>query len=220
MDPFGLIRYICGLYNKKGTLFAMTFISVFLLVPASLCLLVLVLRMFISWNKHIQKRTRLLILRLFVIIGLGGYLIIPYTPIRPHGFNVYIKGFSKYVKANADIEAIRAWLGTLKLEDCVEYNIIINGSNGIGRKSPKPVKDLSKESWPKAIIDLNPRFVGLSLDDDNHPKVRLEWGSGILGSWGLVVGSEEMSTPESELSRYGEYRQEIRKGVYVWYENR
>ena len=55
------------------------------------------------------------------------------------------------------------------------------------------------------------------MDDDKHPKARLWWGSGFLGSWGLVVGHEEMETPESDLSRYGEYRQEIDKGAYIWY---
>jgi len=216
-DPFALISYVCGLYNKMIIMAFMVFVWVFLLVPAALCLVVLLLRMIISWPKYIKKKSRLLILRLFTIVGLSGYLIIPFTPIRPHGFNIYIKGFSEYVKANADIEAIRGWLGTLSPEDCVEYDIIISGSDRSTQKSPRP-KSVTNESWPKEIIDLDPRFVELSLDDEHHPKVRLNWGSGFLGTWGLVVGNESMPTPTSDLSPYGEYRKEIRKGVYVWYE--
>ena len=213
MDHFGLIAYVCGLYNKMTIWAVMVFMLVFLFVPASLCLLVLLLRMFITWPKHITKKRRLLLLRVFVIIGLTIYLMLPFTPIRPPGMRIYIAGFSKYVKANADIEAIRGWLGTLKPEDCVDYNSIV-GSYGSTRSSPKQLK---KQEWPKVIANLHPRYVVLSLDDE-YPKVRLNWGSGLLGSWGLVVGNESMEPPASDLSRHGEYRLELCKGAYVWYE--
>ncbi|MHC4483825.1 MAG: hypothetical protein ACYTBX_00170 [Planctomycetota bacterium] len=212
-DPFGLIAYVCGLYNQLEISAFMLFIWVFWLVPAAFCLVVLLLRIIISWPKYIRNKFALLTLRLFVFIGLGIYLILPFTPVRPHRFKIYIKGFTKNVEANADIEAIRAWLGTLKPEDCVDYNSIV-GSYGSVRRSPKQLK---KQEWPKVIANLHPRYVILSLDDDEYPKVRLNWGSGFLGSWGLVVGNEEMSTPESDLSRHGEYRQEICRGAYIWY---
>jgi len=211
-DPFGLIMYFCGLYNQMIIRSLMIFIWVFWLVPAAFCLVVLLLRIIISWPKHIQNKRTLLLLRVFVIVGFAVYLILPFTPIRPSGMRIYVAGFSRYIEANADISEIRGWLGTLKPEDCVVYNIIT--SDGSRRSSPK---DLPKQEWPKVIAKLDPRIVRLSVDDDKHPKARLWWGGGLLGSWGLVVGHEEMVTPESDLSRYGEYRQEIYKGAYIWY---
>ena len=212
MDPFGLIAYVCGLFNKMAIWSMMLFTLVFLFVPAALCLLVLLLRMFISWPKHIKNKRRLLLLRVFVIVGFAIYLTLPFTPFFPPGLRIYIAGFRKHIEAKADIEAIRGWLGTLKPEDCEVYNI----TTGDGRKLSSP-KDLQKKQWPYVIINIKPRHVRLSLDNDKQPKVRLNWGSGFLGSWGLVVGNENMPTPESDLSRHGEYRQEIRKGAYIWY---
>jgi hypothetical protein len=211
-DPFGLIIYVCGLFNQMIIRSFMIFIWVFWLVPAAFCLVVLLLRIIISWTKHIQNKRTLLLLRVFIIVGLAIYLLLPFAPIMPSGMRIYIAGFRKYIEANADVSVIRGWLGTLKPEDCVVYNIIT--SDGSRRSSPK---DLQKQEWPQVIANIKPRYVRLSLDDDKHPKVRLNWGSGFLGSWGLVVGHEEMVTPESDLSRYGEYRQEIHKGAYIWY---
>jgi hypothetical protein len=208
-DPFGLIFYLCGLYNKLEVSFGLAMLYVFLLVPVSLCFTVLILRMFISWPKHISKKRMLLLLRLFVIIGLGFYLILPFTPIQPAGMSMYIDGFSRYVKANADIEAIRGWLGTIGPEDYKEYS---RYDNSLG--SPM---DIQNQKWPESIANLKPRYVKLSLDNGKQSQVRLTWGSGFLGTWGFVVGNENLPTPASDLSRYGEYRQEILKGVYVWY---
>jgi hypothetical protein len=191
----------------------MTFIWVLWLVPAALCFVVLLLRAVISWPKYVDKRPRLLLLRLLVIIGLGAYLILAFTPVSPHGFNMYIKGFEKYIGAKADIVGIRSWLDTLGPDECVVYNIT-NAQDGSKSSSPR---NLQQQEWPGVIGKLQPRHVTLSVDEDKHPKVRLNWGSGILGSWGITVGHETMPTPESDLSRYGEYRQGISKGAYIWY---
>lgn len=212
-DPFGFMMYVCGLYNQLAIMAVMTFIWVIWLVPVALCYGVLLLRSIISWPRHIKKKSVLLLLRLLVIFGLGAYLVLPFTPVRPHGFNVYIKGFEKYIRAKADIAGIRSWLDTLEPDDCVVYNIT-NAHDGTKSSSPK---DLQEQEWPEVISTLKPRYVTLSVDEDKHPKVRLNWGSGFLGSWGLVVGNEAMPTPESDLSQYGEYRREIHKGTYIWY---
>lgn len=211
-DPFGLLWYACGLYNRLELRAYILFIWVGLMVPAVLCGVVLLLRMIITWPKRIERKTKLLLLRLLVVVGLGGYLVLPFIPVRPHGMNIYIKGFRHYIEAKADIVGIRSWLATLGPEDCVVYNITLSG----GRKASNP-KDLQKYEWPEVIGKLKPRYVRLSLDDDKRPMVRLDWGSGFLGSWGLTVGDEEMPTPESDLSPHGEYRQEIRQGAYIWY---
>ena len=212
-DPFGIIMYVCGLYNQLARIAMMMFMWILWMVPAALCGVVLLLRMIISWPKYIENKRRLLLLRLLVIAGLGSYLALPFTPLKAGGFKMYIKGFEKYIGAKADIAEIRIWLGMLGPEDCVVYNIT-NAHDGTKSSSPR---QLEKQEWPEVIGKLEPRYVTLSVDDAKHPMVRLDWGSGFLGSWGLVVGHETMLTPKSDLSPHGEYRQEINKGAYIWY---
>jgi hypothetical protein len=212
-DPFEIIMYVCGLYNQLAIRAMMTFMWVMWLLPAALCCVVLLLRAVMTWPKHIRSKGRLLLLRVGVVGGLSIYLMLPFLPVGPTGFDVYIKGFEKFVRARADIAGIRNWLGTLGPNDCVVYNIT-NAHDGSKSSSPK---DLQEQEWPGVISKLKPRYVTLSLDDDDHPRVRLTWGSGFLGTWGLVVGDETMPTPESDFSQYGEFRKEIRKGAYVWY---
>jgi hypothetical protein len=212
-DPFGLIMYVCGLFNQMGIRAMMTFAWVLWMIPAALCFVVVVLRIIISWPKHMTKSFRLSMLQVLAVFGLALYSALPFIQIGPRGIDVYMKGFTKYVEANADIAAIRSWLGTLHPDDCVVYNIT-NLNDGTKRSSPK---QLEKPEWPEAIAHTGPRYVVLSLYDEKDPQVRLNWGSGFLGSWGLVVGVETMPTPKSDLSRYGEYRKEIQKGAYIWY---
>jgi len=211
-DPFGFLWYACGLCNRLEKMAFLLFMWVGLMVPATLCGLVLLLRMIVSWPKYIENKRRLLLFRLLVIIGLGSYLVLPFTPLKSPGMHIYIKGFRHYIEAKADVAGIRSWLASLGPEDCVVYNITLSG----GRKASNP-KDLQKHEWPRVVGHLKPRYVTLSLDDDRRPMVRLNWGSGFLGSWGIVVGHEMMPTPESDLSPHGEYRKEISKGAYIWY---
>ena len=212
-DPFGFISYFCGLYNRMIIRFMMTFVWVMWLIPAMLCFGVLLLRILLSWPKYIENKSKLLFLHLVMIVGLGVYFILPFIPVRPSGISMYIKGFETYIRAEADITGLRRWLDTLGPEDCVVYNIT---SAHDGSKSTSP-KDLQEQEWPAVINELKPRYVRLSVDDEKNPKVRLNWGSGFLGSWGLVVGQETMPTPESDLSLHGEYRKEICKGAYIWH---
>jgi hypothetical protein len=58
----------------------------------------------------------------------------------------------------------------------------------------------------------------MEFDDMDRPTIRLIWGSGVMGGWGLVVGDEQMETPSPDFSQYGEVRQTVAPGAYVWYE--
>jgi hypothetical protein len=212
-DPSGSITYVCGLLNQKAILFAMTFYWVLLVVPAALCFAVLLLRILGSWPEHMKRGLRLSMLQVFAIFGLALYSLLPLVPIGPSGASTYFRGFTKYVESNADIVAIKSWLRTLEPDDCVVYHIS-NPREGTRSSNPKY---LEQAEWPESIARVKPRTVVLSLYDDRHPEVRLSWGSGLLGSWGLVVSDESMPTPKSDLSPYGEFRQEIQKGAYIWY---
>ncbi len=86
------------------------------------------------------------------------------------------------------------------------------------RNSENIAVTLQPQQWPDAIKNLNPRYIRVSNDDSNKPQIRLFWGSGFLGTWGFVVGNENLKTPVSDNSWEGEYRREINQGVYVFYE--
>jgi hypothetical protein len=212
-DPSGLIWHVCGLLNRMSVPFAMGFIWVLLIVPIALCSFLLLLRILGSWPEHIERGHRLSMLQAFAISGLILYSLFSLLSIGPSRFSIYMRGFAKCVEHNADLAAIRTWLGTLEPDDCVVYYVT---NPREGTKSSRP-KYLEQARRPAPIAAMEPKNVVLSLYDDESPRVRLTWGGGLTGHWGLVVGPESMPTPESDLSRYGEHRQEIQSGVYVWY---
>ena len=209
-DPFGLVWYRYGLNNNMAKLFAMFFVWIFLLVPAALCLLVLILRIIISWPKHIQNKHRLLVLRLIVIIGVGGYLIFPFTLFKQPGCVAFTSGFKKYVENKTSIEEIRTWLGTLSPEECNGKSFELSYDGGIS--NPEWPDEID---WPESLTCFAPHYINLSLDGTGHPKIRLTWGGSALAHWGLVIGGEGMIIPSPGTL---EYRLEICKGAYVWYE--
>lgn len=204
LDPFGIVSYVSGLHNDY-TLLLLGFIYPTLIVLACLSLLILIIRMFMSWPKYISNASKLQLIQKVIIIFLFIYLILPFLPIMPSPKKMYVKGFEGYVKNNADITEIRNWLNSLRQEDYDEYE----------SKGRIPWRE--KIDWPDAIQELHPRTAVLSWDKNYKSQVGLRWGSGVVGPWGFTVLNESAPTPASELSCSGEYRHEIQNGVYVWY---
>lgn len=203
LDPFGIVSYVSGLRNHYNLL-SSGFIYAMLIVPACLCLLVLIIRLIVSWPKYISNKRKLRSFQIIIMLSLFLYMILPFLPIFPAPKKMYVKGFEGYVKKNADISEIRNWLNTLSKEDFIEYE----------RKDR--VKWLEKIDWPEAILELHPTSASLSWDKNYKPQVGLRWGSGVVGPWGFVVLNENVPTYVSEQSYPGEYRHEIQNGVYVW----
>ena len=189
----------------------MVFMAVHYLIPAAFCVLILLARSQISWPARIRSKYRLLLLRMVVIVGLGVYLALPFTPVKPSGFRTYTSGFKKYLQKEADIPAIRTWLSTVNPEACTDEEINLYTNYTLESVWPESI------DWPESITRFDPHYVSLSMDHTSHPIVRLTWG-GALGHWGFVVGGEDMETPESDFSEYGEYRLELIEGAYVWHE--
>ena len=107
------------------------------------------------------------------------------------------------MKIKTDICEIRDWLRTLDKEGLSEYP-----------------KSLPHEKLPKSLKILRAKTIFLSADENRNPKVMLGWGTGVLRTWGIVIGMEDMEIPPSDFSRYGEYRLPVEAGVYVWRELR
>jgi hypothetical protein len=113
----------------------------------------------------------------------------------------FMYGLQIRMKSEPDVEAIRVWLQSLDIED---YD---NSYNSYLR---------NRSEWPEPLKELKPGRVFLSVDENDNAKVRLGWGSGMLGHWGVEIGAENMEIPPSDFSDFGEYRLPIESGVYVW----
>jgi len=84
----------------------------------------------------------------------------------------FAQGFENKMRHDADVKAIRVWASGLSIY-------------GPGNRIPASV-------WPKCITVLKPGDV-YYLEDANG--VKMAWGSGFLGNYGLVVGPTSMEVP-------------------------
>jgi hypothetical protein len=207
-DPFGWIIYSHGLKNDYMAI-GLGFGYYMLTVPAILSILVLIIRMIVSWPKFIVGRFRLFSIISIVIVCLSAYLALPFLPITRSHRRSYIDGFEGYVKKNADIDEIRNWLNSFTREEFIEYE----------KRTKNNYKGIEKQDRPDAISQLKPKAVVVSWDGDYKPKVELSWGGGITGLWGFVVLNENKSDSEFGLSTSLNYRSELKNGVYIWSES-
>jgi hypothetical protein len=106
------------------------------------------------------------------------------------------------MRSKADIEDIRDWLKTLNKDEYTDYT-----------------SNISHNELPESLQVLRAHEISfLSADENGNPKIRLRWGSGASGMWGIEIGMENMKIPASDFSQYGEYRLLVEPGVYVWHE--
>jgi hypothetical protein len=95
--------------------------------------------------------------------------------VREPGINSFARGFEARIRATADVKAIRAWASTIAVPTA-------QGS----------VPEVDKSLWPDCVNALAPKdvyFLG------GAKGVRLDWGGGFAGHYGLVVGEEDMVLP-------------------------
>jgi hypothetical protein len=229
LDPFGIISYLSGLINVPLVAFA--FFAYVPLVPVAFaCLVVLLVRMLFIWPKRIRNRGRLLLCWAAVVGAFVVCFVLPFTSVTPRAYKMFACGFKWHVQMRTDIPAIQAWLSTLDPNDCEGQPLNVSIAPGVNL--PDPPRTIPE---PEAIARLGRAGTRLLLDDTGYPMVRLTWGGGFIGHWGLVVGSERMKSPETQPSRwveveigqtgrkqklyeYGEYRSPLVPGAYVWYE--
>jgi len=114
-----------------------------------------------------------------------------------------------------DIPAVQKWLNTID-------------PNSLDRQDVGAERDNEWEPYP-VIAHLNPSGYGVSLDSARRRMLELQWGSGVLGTWGVTIGHEDMTIPETQprtkeiLSNGqvfwndGQYRLTLAPGAYVWH---
>ena len=113
-------------------------------------------------------------------------------------------GLRERVKSRADIGATRVWLQSL-------------GDKDYDYSHDRYIR-ISRTDLPESLRGLKDAGVVLSADENGKAKVRLIWGSGMMGHWGTEIGAEDMKIPPSDFSQYGEVRLPLEAGVYVWWE--
>ena len=211
-NSFPLLFYWGGLHCDKDLVFAAVMWFAVLVPGAGICLLIEVMRITRRWPWHIAGRRRLLVLQLIAITVTLAYVALPFMSIGPPSYKMHMWGLRKYAKTKVDVSAIRTWLGSLdpNESDGVEIDIRRNAE---GEPSPEP----NDPVLPPCVLNLQPRYVTLSSLENEGLAVGLEWGSGLLGAWGITVGPETMGTPPAELSRCPDYSLDVSPGVRIWH---
>jgi hypothetical protein len=178
--------------------------SIMLLPAAPLCLVALLVRMLAVWPRHIRGFRRLLLAWGISLAALAILFVLPFGARGLIPSDTFMSGFTRYVQGRADIPAVQAWLDALDRASLAD---------------PRRQSEVASDAnMPPSVRRLKAWHTMVTLDDKGRPMVRLMWGSGMMGSWGLVVGHREMQTPPSDLARYGEYRASVAPGAYVWRE--
>jgi hypothetical protein len=203
--PLGGIFYLSG----RSCPYAMIFCHVHLLY---LVVLVFIFYCFFSGimklSGHRGKRTRKerLLIAVETIVPLVFvallvafiYLGLTDKEFRGPRFKCFMYGIRDRVKSKVDIEETRIWLRSLGDEDY------------------ESDARFPKDKWPKSLRGLKRAGALLSTDENSNTKIRLMWGSGMLGHWGVEIGMKDMKTPQSDFSMYGEVILPVEPGVYVW----
>ncbi len=220
--------YFGGLRNDMMLPFYVAMIRLLLVLPTAACLLAILICVVWRWPRHIDHRVKLLVLLIVTIavsVVWAGYL---FLRLGPPGYMAYTWGLRTYARKHVDVAGVRVWRSSLDPNACEGVLIRIRiDDNG----NPKPVLRSTGEDaeLPECILCLEPRYIRLSLDAQQRPIVRLTWGSGFLGTWGVSVGHEQMEVPKTQprtkevlfngqvFLNAGEYRLPLAPGAYVWH---
>jgi hypothetical protein len=204
LDPWGVFSYLGGLINVPFSHIALL-MSVMVVPVALFCPLVLLVRMLVVWPRRLHSWRRLLTAwgMAASVFSIGFILPFLFPIARP--WDAFMAGFQQHVRWRVDIPAVQEWLATLK-------------PSPLRPGQAHPDIPVEKSDLPASLAGLKAWGWRMDFDDRDRPTIRLMWGSGVMGGWGLVVGGEQMETPPSDFSRYGEVRQTIAPGAYVWYD--
>ncbi|RPJ18909.1 MAG: hypothetical protein EHM35_21340 [Planctomycetaceae bacterium] len=201
--PLALIFYVGGLFNSLW-LFMLS-PCLFLLIPLTVIFLpVLARRTVVRWRK-LSGRERVLSSLLMVLLaafvasfGLG------FAGVTPSPFDMFLRGFTRYVESRTDVSAIQAWLGML---DPNEYT---------DKYGARTERHFTGSEQPPCVARLHAGGARVQPDDKGRLMLRTIWGGGLIGHWGIEVGGKSMEPPpDSEVIGY----QPLAPGAWIWYEN-
>ena len=207
--PGGGIFYLCGRFSPGP----LTFMHVNMLYLATMgfilyCFFLGIVKL--SGRRGKRTRNERLIIGAETVIPLFFFGVLAsnffFVDTRFFGRRqkLIMLGLGDRVKSRADIGATQAWLQSLGDKD---YDYSSDHYTGI------PRADL-----PESLRGLKDARLMLSADENGKAKVRLIWGSGMMGHWGAEIGMKNMRIPPSDFNPYGEIRLPLEPGVYIWWE--
>jgi hypothetical protein len=205
--PLGLICYVSGRFNS---LFVFMLVPLFglLLIGGTVSLPVVAIHAIVRWRalciraKLLECYLLLAMAALVTSFGLG------FTGIEPTPINMFARGFAKYAARRADVPAIQTWLSTLNPKEYVGANIDSGGMPFPPAEQPPAIRKLNPERYPIGVR--------VGQDDSGNLMVRVTWGGGFIGHWGIKVGDKSVQPPaDSEGIGY----RPLAPGAWVWYEN-
>ena len=201
--PLESTCYVGGLFNLMSVWVLALYLAV-LVLPALVLFPVLVAYTSITWPRQTRRARRRLVLWMLATGGFAVPLMLGFAGLTASPFDMYIRGFARYAERCADIEAMQDWLSTLN------RNEFMSGENSTTEKL------FSQSEQPPCITRLHPRRTIMRPDDAKRLTVRLLWGGGFIGHWGIEVGPADMPTPPSDASKFGVQRFPLAPGAYVW----
>jgi hypothetical protein len=161
-------------------------------ITAAVMLLLIVIMIARAAVKHRRSSRRMKLARLGMIVLMAGLLVsvVAMFFVSP-GVEGLSNGFQEWVRENADIAAIRSWAGGL---------------------SKVKSGEIAASDWPPAVAKLTPRAVFKQEDDS----VRLFWGGGFIGAYGIIAGPSTMPIPKTD--RHDRIF-ELAPGAYIYMAN-
>ena len=111
--PLGSVLYVGGLFNSMGVWVFASSVMWLLMLPAMVLLPVLAVYTPLTWRRQTTCAKRSLVLWMAAMGGLVVPTVVGFTGLTASPFDLYVRGFARYVKVHADIVAIQNWLDTL-----------------------------------------------------------------------------------------------------------
>jgi len=202
--PVGPTLYLGGLFNS---MLVWNPIALVLVVLLPLILVNVFARPLLTYTFATGRRPsphRETILVIVVIGGLVGPVLVGLTGLTPSPGDMFVRGFAKYAQCRVDVEAIQGWLDSLNPKD------YILGEYGTAEK-----RFVGSEQ-PPCIATLHPKRATVRPDDSKHLTVKVLWGGGFIGHWGIVVGPRDMPTAAPNSLDFPKPRFPLAPGAYIW----
>jgi hypothetical protein len=130
----------------------------------------------------------------FVVMVIVSVLLLAGTIFLMPPHDALLRGFNTRVN-DFDLDAIRQWIS-------------------VGKQDPKQNgwSDFPESRWPQVIIELSPRKVEICSVSSRNCGVKLVWGSGMMGSFGLLVCPEKTAISlDRELQPI-----QLSEGIYIF----
>ena len=128
------------------------------------------------------------------------------------GYKMFTYGFRDHFRDGKVIDLIHNWVKGIDPELC-DFEWSADSGNGT---CETPIETSLR--FPEEILVLKPTWLTLDTDSRGHPKVKLEWYIGSDFIYGIEIGSETMTIPQTRErvnDAPGEFRLPVNTNAYV-----